>query len=249
MILYRKVLFILDKKEEELLFGIPENEDELNSMFNFRFEQYTKKDYIDASRFPDKFEIDEYDREKKCVYFIVKWRDKIIGSIRMIKDDILPTEKDFKFKKPKELESIPRKKLGEFGRFIIIPLDRDRQKFLPRGFVMLITFDVLLEYCIQNNIMGGFSFIKQKLHNKMNKINAPINIIKPHKKRYPKSGILYKYFNQKDDPVIPIYFITEDFKNYLNRIISNKHLFEREKNTIKLKNSILLKAYRLFGII
>jgi len=236
------------KNEDKIInFGIPDNPDEIEKMHRLRFSSYSYKRYIDPKLFPDGIEKDEYDKDGKCTYFIAKLDDKILGTVRLIKDDFLPTEKEcFKFNEPEEMKKIPRNQRVELGRLVIIPPDKDRKIYLPRNLIMLFLINTLVTWGIENNILAGYAFIKEKLKIKLNKLKAPIQLIKDYAQIYPKDGIIYGYFNQEDDKAIPIYFITQEFKDFIDK---KSYMFEKEGNKFILKENLYNKFLRLLKII
>jgi N-acyl-L-homoserine lactone synthetase len=238
----------IDGKEETIDFGIPETSAEMQKMFALRYSEYSRRGYINPEKYSDGQEKDDYD-DGRSFYFIAVWKDKAIGTIRLIQDNILPTENDFQFDEPTELSGISRQNRAEFGRFVIVPPDRQNKKFLPRGLVMLVMFSVLLEYCREQNILGGYSFIKTDLYKKMCRLRMPVRIISPYLQKYPENGVLHNYFSQKENPVIPIVFLTDDFENYLRKILSFKLIFAINGKNIRMKNNFFTRLLRFLKII
>jgi N-acyl-L-homoserine lactone synthetase len=226
----------------KLEFGIPNNNLELDEMYKLRYEVYLNKGYIIKDKYKNNKEIDEYDFENKSKYFIAKFNGEIIGSIRMIIDFPLPTEKAFKFKEPKSIATINKNKRCEFGRFVIIKPKNN--SYLPRGLVMLFMISKLNDFSIKNGYLGGYAFVKSSLLIKMRKFNFPIHAIDEYKQVYDK-GVLMKYFSQIDDPVIPVYFLSSEFKIYLDKRINNFFIFKKINNdTYKFRSffyDLLLK--------
>jgi len=219
-----------------IYFGVPNNDSEILEMHKLRYEIYSKKDYIDKEKFKDGVEKDEYDLDKKSHYFIAKIDDRIIGSVRLIRDHYLPTEKDFKFEEPEEMKNISREQRGEVGRLVITPYSKET--YLPRNIILLFLIDCLLKFSVENNIEGGYSFVKSSLLDKLNKLKMPIHMIKSYLQVYPRDGILYKYFNQENDKVIPIYIFIDEVKKYLDSLINNRKMFEKisEKRFVLKEN-------------
>ncbi|MEW5907685.1 MAG: acyl-homoserine-lactone synthase [Patescibacteria group bacterium] len=234
-------------KDKIINFGIPDNPDEIEKMYRLRFNIYSYKKYIDPKLFPDGIEKDEYDFKNKCTYFIAKLDDKVLGTVRLIKDEYLPTEKEcFKFDEPEEMKKIPRNQRVELGRLVIIPPDKDRKIYLPRNLIMLFLINTLVTWGIENNIPAGYAFIKEKLKIKLNKLKAPIHLIKNYTQIYPKDGIIYGYFNQEDDKAIPIYFLTQEFKNFID---GKSNMFKKEGSKFILRENLYNKFLRLMKII
>jgi hypothetical protein len=81
-------------------------------------------------------------------------------------------------------------------------------------------------------------------------LKVPFYLIENYKQRYPKNGILYKYFNDPNDPVIPIYYFLNDLEGYFNKIFSFKLLFHKKsENEVIIKNlffyNIFLKLLKI----
>lgn len=231
----------------QLEFGIPNTNQEIDEMFRLRYLVYSKKDYINIHDYPDKKEVDRFDYENKSKYFIVKFNNKIIGTIRMIVGDVLPTQDAFQFIEPQEIKKIEKNKRCEFGRFVIIPPSDNL--YLPRGLVRLFMIKILSDYSSKNGFEGGYSFIKKSLLIKMKKSRFPINIIDNYKLKY-NEGVLLKYFSQKSDPVVPIYYLLDDFNNYINTKINNTWLFSKlSENNYVLKSNFYTNLLIKIGII
>lgn len=233
-----------------IFFGEVSTEAEKQDVFALRYKVYSERGYIDPAKYPDGLEIDEYDTQGKSKYFIAKLDEKLIGCIRLIVDDPLPTEIDFQFDEPEQLKPIPRNKRSELGRFIIIPPNKEKGDYLPRGMVMLFLLNVVSSYGMKNGLLGGYSFIKTSLAIKMRKAKLPVGEIEKYIQRYPADGVLYKYFTQAHDPVIPIFFITELFYAHTQKTISNKWIFKTsDDGTVALKGGFLVGLLKLLKIV
>lgn len=230
-------------------FGIAE-ENDMDEVYRLRFNVYSQRGYINSKRFPDGKEFDHYDVENKSIHFIAKIENKIIACVRIIKDIPLPTEIFFSFSPQKLIEEIDPKNRCELGRLIIIPPSKEKKEYLPRGLVMLLLFSVLADYGIENNLKGGYSFVKNSLEIKMSKRKMPFKKIDIFEINYPDTGVLYNYFNQKNDSVIPIFFVTQDFINYTQRFINNKFLFKRQdKKNLILRSNFYVKILQFLKFI
>jgi len=250
MKLKRKLQLVINGETKVIRFGEAETEEELNKIFKLRYDSYSSKGYIDPARFPNGLETDDYDTRKDCRYFLAELDGKTISTIRIIFDKILPTEKYFTFNEPREIKEIPRKNRAELGRLIVIPPDREKGIFLPRNLVMLFMFDMVIDFGINNGILGEYSFIKDNLHKKLQKMHAPIHSIFPHKQHYPDDGVIRGYFNQPENPVVPCYFITSEFKKFIDKIIRNSWIFQKKSETeFVLKTNLYTKFLKAMKII
>lgn len=209
-----------------ITFGEATTETEFRDIYHLRYIVYSKKEYIDKDKYKDNLEKDIYDENGSCHYFIAKTDNKLIGVIRIITSDPLPTEKSFSFVEPKEILNIPRSRRAELGRFIIVPPDKENGIYFPRGLVMLFLLDTLSSFGLKNKILGGYAFVKKSLERKMEKRGLPFGKISTYHQIYPRDGVLYSYFTQKDDPVVPIYFLTQKFLDYSENRIRNSFMFK-----------------------
>lgn len=103
MILSKTIIFGDGQKVE---FGIPNTDAEIKKMFELRFKVYVKeKKYVADSDDP-MADADKHDKNGKSIYFIASIGDEVVGTARIIREDITPTETDyFDFEKPARLFS------------------------------------------------------------------------------------------------------------------------------------------------
>lgn len=248
MDILREIHLKTGESKNIIYFGRPNNNQELQEIFRLRYEIYSKKGYISKDLFPENIEKDEYDETKKCDYFIGKFKNRIIGSARVIEDYFLPTEKDcFKFEEPLEMKKIPRDKRGEISRLIVKP-----NESLPPFLLLLGIFDSIVKIALQKDKKGGYSFIKESLRKKLAKIGTPFHIIRSFTQIYSKKH-LWGYFHNPADPVVPIYYLRDEAKEFLDKIFNNKKIFKQidDKRSVYLLNNswkflFYIKLSRLF---
>jgi len=242
-ILY-KLLLNFKGEKDNIFFGIPDTQREMENMFLLRENVYKKNNYINLDS--DK---DEYDENNKSIYFIAQIKNEIIGTVRLIIDNPLPTIKDcFDFIEPIEIKEIPFNSRGELGRLISVPYKENI--YLPRHIVLLFLLNCVCNYSRENNILGGYSFITTKLYNKIKRINIPFRAIKKFKQKYPINGLMSPYFNKKGNPILPIYFKLEEVEKYLAKFFQNKMMFKKISfYEFELIDSVYSKFLRLLKII
>ncbi len=237
-----KLSIKLDKEDKELLFGLVETKEELKKARQLRFQVYNKCDYIDSNRYTKNEESDQMDENKSTEHLIACIDGDVIGNIRIIQDSPLPTEKYFTFSRPEVFEGIDNDNLAELGRLVAVPY-KNAQTYLPRGLIFLFLIHSLVIYYKEKGYLGGYAFIKEDLEKKMVKRGMPLHIIKEAKQDYPKNGALSKYFNQKDNKVKAIYFLTEEFEEYTKKILNERLIF---KKLNKEEYCLKLKSYNLY---
>lgn len=237
-----KVLKTIDLKFKgelkSIFFGIPEG-DELKDMFKFRYANYLKKGYIESNNFG--VEKDEYD-DGRSFYFIAVIDSRIIGSVRLIKDEYLPTEKEcFDFSEPESMKKVSRDKRVEMGRLIVEKYSDDYQ--LPRHLVLLGLIFAVVSFCRQKNYTGGYAFIKNSLKIKLDNLKFPIHYIENFKQIY-NEGVLKKYFSNHQDIVWPVYYLIDEVSSYIDRIFGNKIFFKKHsEDHYRFRNNFLIKLF------
>jgi len=239
----------IGKDKKIIYFGIPDNAEELNKMFSLRYDVYKNNKYFNPSIKYGPIDKDEYDLENKCFYFIAKIDGKIIGTIRAIKDNILPIESYcFKFEEPDAIKIIPRNERVELGRLVVVP--PGEKQYLPRNIVLLFLIKSAVNFLQEKNINGGYAFVTKKLYNKLSKLKVPFCSIEKYTQIYPQSGLLYPYFNKKDNPIYPIFYLRKDLEKYFSKIFNKKKLVkEIDKNKFVLIDSLYNNFLRLLNII
>lgn len=223
-------------------FGIPDNDEELTKIFKLRFEIYAKYNYIDPSKYPDQLEIDDYDKNNKCVYFITKINNDVIGSARAIIDTPLPTQLYFEFQEPSIMAEVPPEKRVEIGRLAVKPFQVNN-KYLPRHLITLFIIKTLCDYGLANNFLAGYAFVTKSLYRKFSVLSLPIHKINNYVQKYPEDGVLYRYFNNPENPIIPIYYLICELEKYLDNFF-NRWFFTREGNSVFVLNNRF--SYNLF---
>lgn len=244
-----KLQLRIGKEQKTVCFGVPNTEEELGAMFKLRHDVYKSKGYIDAKQLHNGLEKDSYDTEGKCYYFIAKVDDKIIGTARLIKDDELPIKKEcFEFETPALIKKFPKEQRIELGRLIVIPYDS--MHYFPRNLVLMFLINSVIGFCENKNFAAGYAFVTKPLLKKFEKLRIPVRKISQYLQKYPKDGLLYMYFNKRGNPIVPIYFIRDEVKKYIEEVINKRKMFQKidESNYI-LKPNLYNKFLRLMKIL
>jgi len=187
--------------------GYPETKEELDAMFRLRTEVYTKHGYIRAGQ-DDK---DKYDLDNKCVYFIAKIDEKLVGTVRVVIDDPLPTELYFDFEEPEEMARIPRNKHGEISRLIGVEKGMDH-------LVSLGLIKAIIEWAKENDFPGGYSFVQSYLVEILTSIRFPIHIIEPCALKNIE-GPLYDYVSKSEGEELQlIYYLRDESAEFMEKM-------------------------------
>lgn len=226
MILYKTIIFGNGQKVE---FGIPNTDIEIKKMFDLRFKVYVKeKKYVTDSDDP-MADADKHDKNGKSIYFIASINNEVVGTARIIRENITPMEADyFNFEKPKVLNELPREKIVEIGRIISRPYQITGIK-VPRSLVMLGIVSTMTEFGEKQGVVGGYGAMKMSAFRKFVKLNVPVHKIKNARLKFDKiktDDPLSNFFNN-DDPVVPLYFLMKEISTYTDTIFNHSRLFRK----------------------
>jgi len=182
--------------------GYPETDEEREAMFRLRAEVYRKEGYITTEN-----DIDQYDLDNKCVYFIAKIDENLVGTVRLVIDDPLPTELYFDFEEPEEIARIPRNKRGEISRLIGIAKGMNH-------LVSLSLIKAIIEWAKENDFLGGYSSIfKGNFNQAFSMLAQPISSATL---KYD-SELLHNYF-YKGEKVLPIYYLRDEAAEFMRKM-------------------------------
>jgi len=189
--------------EMVLKVGHPETEEEFEAMFRLRSKEYKRRKYITVDS-----DFDEYDLGGKCVYFIAKLQEEIVGTVRLIMADPLPTELYFDFEEPLEMRMIPKGKRTELSRLIAVAGE-------VNYLVLWNLIKAILEFSEKNDFQGGYSFIKRGLERIIQSMGIPLHVIDSSALRYSDS-LLHGYFYH-GSPVKCIYYLRDEIIEAINK--------------------------------
>lgn len=238
--------FALHGTQQCITIGHPDSKDEYDAMFSLRFRVYSAKGYIDPQRFPEGIEQDEYD-DKRSVYFIAKFHEEIVGTVRLIRSEFLPTEQDcFHFEEPAALRSISRLQRGEISRLIVVPY-KDTLYF-PRNILMLLLFNALMFFGNENVLLGGYSFATSSLVEKLKKLKFPFHPIERFETVWNKGHVLRKYFEK--NKIIPFYFLTSEVQDYIQqKLLKTRVLHTQGEHSFVLSDTLYTRFLKHLDII
>jgi N-acyl-L-homoserine lactone synthetase len=233
------------KKPRVIDFRLARNRDEIEEIARLRARVYSRRNYFSE---PKDFDEDEFDRHKSTLYFYAKYNGKIIGALRVIRERPFPTERFFLFSESEVMGGVPKEKRCEVGRLVV---ERPDGEYFPRNLIMIFLILRLTRFAQRNQLLdAGYSFIKESLQRKFSKIRLPFHRIIDYKQNYPADGMLFRYFNDPSDRVLPAYFFTGEVMRHLEKIIKQRFLIqEHEDGVFVLKNSLYTKVLTFFKII
>jgi len=187
--------------------GYPETKEELDAMFRLRAEVYRREGYITDQQNGK----DGYDLDNKCVYFIAKIDEKLVGTGRLVIDDPLPTEVYFDFEEPEEMSHIPRNKRGEIGRMIGVVREMNH-------LVLLSLVKAMMEFGKENDILGGYAFMQRYVVQFLDSMRFPIHLVEPYALKNGE-GPFYDYLEKSGgSEVLPIYYLRDEGIQFMEKM-------------------------------
>jgi N-acyl-L-homoserine lactone synthetase len=243
------VVYVLGDVEHVISFGAPTTHDELEKMFRLRYKVYLKHDYIDPEHFENERDFDAFDEQGRCDYFIAQYGDSVIGSVRVIKGDILPIEEYFDFQAPQAIDAIERSHRFEISRLVV---DDDLSRNFPRHIILLFLAYAVQTYAKAHGYSGAYAFLKERLVEKLRRLHFPANLIQPYSVRYPSDGVLYKYFNQAGNAVVPAFLTFEEVEKYLDKHLLSGKMFKKipgDIDVFRIQNNMYTSFLKLLGVV
>lgn len=182
--------------------GYLETDEERKAMFQLRADVYKKEGCITTEN-----DIDQYDLDNKCVYFIAKLDEKLIGTARIVIDDPLPTEVYFDFEKPEDMARIPRNKRGEVSRIVNVVKGMNH-------LVSLSLFQAMIDFAKENDLLAGYAILRTGFVDTLLSIGVPIHPITSATLKHSE-GLLHNYLHGN---ILPIYYFRDEAAEFMGKM-------------------------------
>jgi len=245
MYIHKKVSMNIDDNDLLLKVGNPSSPEEKRAMHSLRYDVYADNGYINPNKYEDNLEKDHYDTLDSTEYYISMVNDKLVGACRTICDYPLPTRKAFDFEEPNEIKQLSKDEIFEIGRLIITPYNQKEGVHPPKGIILLFLFEAILQNELEEK-MGGYAFIKSSLQKKLESRNIPFHKIEDFNLNVKEDNNLYRYFIQKKDPVIPVFFKVNEVGKYIQLFTENPLVFRQIKDKKLKLRSLSYQIMRYF---
>lgn len=238
----KKIFTISNKKEQDIDFGIAISKEEIQNVYSFRYMVYLEKGHICKKK--DQKDIDYFDEKKLCRYYIAKYNNNLIGTLRIIYSNPSPTKALFyEFTVPDKIANIKDENILEVGRLISRPFVFSLK--IPRHLIMIGLFHAIGVDQFNNKYQAGYGSIKKSVYDKLRAIGLPVNEITS---ALPRKIInlrgVKNFFKESKDAPHPVYYIIDEVRDYLNGLFNNVLVFK--KNSPKhyvLRSKIMFYLY------
>jgi N-acyl-L-homoserine lactone synthetase len=183
-------------------FGAPTLPDEYFQMFRLRHDRYLEKGYIAAR--DDGLDYDIYDQRKQCHYVIASIDRRVVGTVRLIVGNTLPTEDYFSFHEPDQMRELPRSCRGEVSRLVV-----EREAKLAQHLITIGLVYTLYLIAEEGQILGGYLYVKNYLRRILASLGIPLHDVGSYTLKHAPD-YMAGYFAETQEPTAPLYFLTKE---------------------------------------
>jgi hypothetical protein len=203
-------------------FGVATTARERAAVMAQRFRVYQRSGYYRPGVTTDR---DDYDRN--AIYVLGVLRDGsgspvLVGSARVVPGGAdesfrFPMEKAFQFAVPDAIRKFPMPEREEVTRFVS---ERPEGVVLGALVTPLGLIQAISEYSQRARLRCGIAMIKQRLLRALLGRGVPFHHIANTAMIYPRDGIVSAYFYTHPDPVMPVYWLTDELVAPVARAIA-----------------------------
>lgn len=231
-----RTLLTLQAKTHQVSFGVPTTNDEFQAMYALRYKVYHEElGYGQVG--PNETDKDQFDRQGEALYLIATIEGVIVGCLRIVTTQVLPTERFYEFHKP-----FPKTQKGDWGRLISRPHWFGFED-LPRGVISTGLLLASLALSEEKGIIHGYGTMKKRAYKKIHSRGFPVKVLTP-KRLIGMKGIngdpLQNFFSPTD-PVVPLTFNLIDSKKFM--VVLKENYFQNtETNIWKIPEKVSTKT-------
>lgn len=198
--------------ESAVDFGILDRDSELQEMFRLRYRRYVERGYIAPAL--GEVDIDDHDRQGHCRYVAAVHAGQMVGSVRFIITDPLPTESYcFRFAEPAGLAPVPRHLRAEVSRLV-----SESRGLVAEHQVVVGLLTCLHQVAIDDDFLAGYLYVKESLWRMLGVLGIPLHAIEDAQLVYA-GQYMHNYFADRTDPVRPAFYFRDEVGLGLERLL------------------------------
>lgn len=197
---------------QEIKFGVPVTDVELNQMYRLRHDRYVEKGYIMPQQ--TGLDIDHHDRNNDCEYIAAMIDGQIIGTVRLIVADPLPTESYFLFQEPEILSGISRERRGEVSRLVVAKGSKGAQHMTALGLICTLYMEAS-----RAGIEGGYLYVKPHLARVLQSLGIPLHSVGPYAMQCDPADYMSGYFLEHEQ-TLPFAYLAEEVGEAMSIVIN-----------------------------
>jgi len=187
-----------------------------------RFRVYQRRGYYRPGLRADR---DAYD--EKAAYFLATLRDDdlgclLLGSARLILGESragfrFPAERAFEFELPAAIQETAVCQRVEVSRVVAEAV----QGIVIGGLLTPVgLLQAISEHTRTLDVRSGLAVIKLRLLRALQGLDVCLHVIHPARLIYPSDGPVSAYFHHHPDPVVPVWWLTDEIAPSIERAIA-----------------------------
>jgi hypothetical protein len=217
-----KVLARIRAGGREIECGLATTRRERAAVLAQRFRVYQRKGY-----YRDGLRVDRDRWDRQAVYFLALLRDEengrvLLGSARLVVGESVPgfkfpTEEAFEMELPGAIRESSIRERAEVSRVVA---EATHGVVIGGLLTPLGLLQAMTEYARPQGIRCGLAGIKQRLLRALRGMGVRLHEIHPAQLIYPIDGPLSGYCHQDSDPVVPVYWLTDEIVPSIEQAIA-----------------------------
>ena len=226
-----KVLLTISRREQGrdqvIQFGVPETQQEVQHMHQLRYQVFVeKKRYISEANGLEGSEMDQFDHNDGCHYFIAQCDEQLVGSIRLIHHYPLPLHYHWRFEEPIDLRGLQHHQIVEVSRLVS---HRPSAIIIPPSLVPLGLIRCATHFCLAHDIRAAYATMQMKLVSQMEQWGLPVQRMDAYELINDESDDdpLKHYYNNPKYPVCPTYFRPQEVNHFYRDLLQQALVFKQ----------------------
>src|SRR5215469_7064057 len=226
-----KVLLTISRREQGpdqvIQFGVPETQQEVQHMHQLRYQVFVeKKRYISEANGLEGSEMDQFDHNAGCHYFIAQCDEQLVGSIRLIHHYPLPLHYHWRFEEPIDLRGLQHHQIVEVSRLVS---HRPSAIIIPPSLVPLGLIRCATHFCLAHDIRAAYATMQMKLVSQMEQWGLPVQRMDAYELINDESDDdpLKHYYHNPKYPVCPTYFRPQEVNHFYEDLLQQALVFKQ----------------------
>jgi N-acyl-L-homoserine lactone synthetase len=205
-------------------FGVPETQQEVQHMHQLRYQVLVeKKQYISEAVCLEGREMDHYDHNDGCHYFIAQCDEQLVGAIRLIQQYPLPLRSYWRFEEPIDMRGLRHYQTVEISRLVS---HRPSAIIIPPSLVPLGLIRCATHFCLAHGIRAAYAALQVKLVRQIERWGLPVQRIDSYEPIYDESDDNpYKHYFS--NPACPTYFRPQEVNHFYEDLLQQALVFKQ----------------------
>jgi hypothetical protein len=167
-------------------------------------------------------EIDQSDHAGTCHYFIAQYAAQLVGTVRLIHEQLLPMESYWQYD-PGELGEVQPDEPVEVSRLIA---DHSGGVIIPPGLIPLGLIHCATHFSLDQGIRAAYATLQERMVRHMQGWGLPVRRFKATRYVAGKEDPLKNYYANPAEAVCPTYFISREVSRYFEQLLEQGLVFK-----------------------